>query len=176
MIQKEPTFLGGVGDTRVYSSGEYLVAMDRDETHAQTFQGLAVKVMTGEFPKLDISSAVAAVKMDNQRNKYLQNCKFPKQIGGVVDALFGIQYNTCQPKLIHMMTSGLAIYETSLMPHAKNMRYILGGPHSSFDAFLSLCPDANLLMQHFTDGISQWKNLGPPSLSHVRSRGLLGKV
>ena len=165
LIKKGPIFLGGVGDTRVYSSGEYLVAMDRDEKHAQTFQGLAVEVITGEFPKLDISSAVAAVKMDNQRNKYLQNCKFPKQIGGVVDALIGIQYNTCQPKLIHMMNSGLAIYETSLMPHTKNMRYILGGPHSSFDALLSRCPDANLLMQHFTDGISKWKNLGPPSLS-----------
>ena len=165
LLKKGPIFLGGVGDTRVYSSGEYLVAMDRDERHAQTLQGLAVEVITGEFPKIDISAAVAAVKMDNQRNKYLQNCKFPKKIGGVVDALIGIQYNTCQPKLIHMMASGLAIYETSLMPHTKHMRYVLGGPHSSFDVLLSRCPDANLLMQHFTEGIAKWKSLGPPSLS-----------
>ena len=170
LIRNGPIPLGGVGNTRVYASGEYMVAMDRDEKRAQTLQGLAVEVITGDFPKLDISSAVAAVKMDNQRNKYLQNCKFPKFVGGAVDALIGIQYNMCQPTLIHMMPSGLAIYETKLMPHAKNQRYVLGGPHSSFDVLLTRVPDANLLMQKFTEGLSMWRNQGPPSLTqHMMS-------
>ena len=165
LVRKGPIYLGGVGNTRVYASGEYMVAMDRDEKRAQTLQGLAVEVITGDFPKIDISAAVAAVKMDNQRNKYLQNCKFPKIVGGSIDALIGIQYNTCQPRLIHMMPSGLAIYETTLMPHTKNMRYVLGGPHSSFDVLLTRYPDANLLMQHFSEGIAKWKALGPVSLT-----------
>ena len=165
LVKNGPIFLGGVGNTRVFASGEYMVAMDRDERRAQTFQGLAVDVITGNFPKMDLSSAVAAVKMDNQRNKYLQNCKFPKIVGGSVDVLIGIQYNTCQPKLVHMMPSGLAIYETNLMPNSKNMRFVLGGPHSSFDVLLSRYPDANLLMQNFSEGIAKWKSLGPPSLT-----------
>ena len=85
--------------------------------------------------------------------------------GGSVDVLIGTQYNICQPKLIHMMPSGLAIYETNLLPHTKNMKYILGGPHSSFDVLLARCPDANLLMYHFTEGLAKWKSLGPPSLT-----------
>ena len=165
MIRKGPINLGGVGDTRVFASGEYLIAMDRDEKRAQTLQGLAVEVITGDFPVVDISAAVAAVKMDNQRNKYLQNCKFPKAVGGSVDALIGIQYNVCQPKLIHMMHSGLAIYETTLMPHTKNLKYVLGGPHSSFDVLLSRYPNANLLLNDFKEGIARWKSLGPPSLT-----------
>ena len=64
-----------------------------------------------------------------------------------------------------MMPSGLAIYETTLMPHTKNMRYVLGGPHSSFDVLLTRYPDANLLMQHFSEGIAKWKALGPASLT-----------
>ena len=165
LVKNGPILLGGVGNTRIFSSGEYMVAMDRDEKRAQTLQGLAVDIITGDFPKMDISSAIAAVKMDNQRNKYLQNCKFPRSVGGSVDALIGTQYNICQPKLIHMMPSGLAIYETSLMPHTKNMRYVLGGPHSSFDVLLARVPDANLLMHQFTEGLAKWRSLGPPSLT-----------
>ena len=63
------------------------------------------------------------------------------------------------------MPSGLAIYETNLMPNSKNMRFVLGGPHSSFDVLLSRYPDANLLMQNFSEGIAKWKSLGPPSLT-----------
>ena len=94
--------------------------------------------------------------MDNQRNKYLQHCRLPKFVGGTVDALIGTQYNICQPQLIHMMPSGLAIYETNLRPHSKNMRYVLGGPHSSFDVLLARFPDANLLMNQFTEGLAKW--------------------
>ena len=122
-------------------------------------------MITGHFPKIDISSAVSAVKMDNQRNKYLQHCRFPKYVGGCVDAWIGIQYNTCQPQLIHMMPSGLAIYEMPLMPHSKNIKYVLGGPHSSFDFLLTRIPDANLLMSKFTEGLAQWRSSGPPSLT-----------
>ena len=89
LVKNGPIYLGGVGDIRVISSGEYMVAMDRDEKRAQNFQGLAVEVITGNFPRIDISSAVAAFKMDNQRNKQLQGCKIPKLVGGCVDALIG---------------------------------------------------------------------------------------
>ena len=165
LVKNGPILLGGIGDMKVFASGEYMVAMDRDERRAQTLQGLAVDVITGHFPKVDITTAVSAVKMDNPRSKILQNCKFPKYVGGSVDALIGTQYNICQPKLIHMMPSGLAIYETNLMPHSKNMKYVLGGPHSSFDVLLARVPDAALLLHQFTEGLAQWRSLGPPSLT-----------
>ena len=75
------------------ASGEYLVAMDTIEGKAQQLQGLTVPAITGDFPQLDITAAVAAVKAGDQKNAKLRNCKFPPKIGGSVDCLIGIQYN-----------------------------------------------------------------------------------
>ena len=72
---------------------------------------MTVPVITGDFPQLDITEAVSAVKAGNRTNSKLRNCKFPKSVGGSVDCLIGIQYIQLQPKLVHMLPSGLAIYE-----------------------------------------------------------------
>ena len=102
------------------------------------------------------------------RNKSwdLQRCKFPKSIGGAVDCLVGIQYNQLQPRLIHMLPSGLAIYKTKLAPHAKGYNYVLGGPHASFDTWLAQHGNQNhLLLENLIAGLANWRNLGPPSLT-----------
>ena len=83
-----------------------------------------------------------------------------------MDCLVGIQYNQLQPRLIHMLPSGLAIYKTKLAPHAKGYNYVLGGPHASFDTWLAQHGNQNhLLLENFIAGLANFKSLGPPSLT-----------
>ena len=82
-----------------------------------------------------------------------------------MDCLIGIQYNQLLPKLVHMLPSGLAIYETRLAPYSKGMNYVLGGPHSSFDQMLATSGNATFLLNEFVAGLNTWRNSGPPSLT-----------
>ena len=165
LVKQGPIPIGGVGGVTVFASGEYLVAMDTVEGKAQQLQGVTVPVITGDFPVLDISAAVSEVKSGNKKNSKLRNCKLPKQVGGVVDCLIGIQYNQLQPKVVHMLPSGLAIYETKLAPHMKGMNFVLGGPHTSFDALLASSGNAAFLLNEFMAGLASYRNSGPPSLT-----------
>ena len=167
-LRKGKIPIGGIGSTTVYAEGEYLVAMETVDGRAQQMAGLAVKTITTDFPDLDITAAAEEVKNATPRNKGwdIQKCKFPPSIGGTVDCLIGIQYNQLQPRLIHMLPSGLAIYKTKLAPHTKGFNYVLGGPHSSFDTWLSQYGNQNhLMLENFVAGLANWRNLGPPSLT-----------
>ena len=50
-----------------------------------------------------------------------------------------------------MLPSGLAIYKTKLAPHTKGYNYVLGGPHSSFDIWLSQFGNPNHLISSNED-------------------------
>ena len=165
LVRAGPIPIGGVGGMTVEATGEYLVAMETVDCKAQLLQGVTVPVITGDFPILDISSAASAVKADNKKNTKLRNCKLPSQIGGSVDCLIGIQYSQLLPKVVHMLPSGLAIYETKLAPHLKGFNYVLGGPHSSFDNMLATSGNATFLLNEFVSGLDRWRNSGPPSLT-----------
>lgn len=167
LVSKGPIPIGGVGGISVYATGEYLVAMDTSDGRAQQRHGVTVPVITGDFPQLDVTAAVAAVKAGDKRNTKLKNCRFPPQVGGSVDCLIGIQYNQLQPKLIHMLPSGLAIYETKLAPHSKDMNFVLGGSHTSFDQMLARSGNATFLLNEFIAGLTTWRSLGPPSLTQL---------
>ena len=165
LVKRGPIPIGGVGGVSVFASGEYIVAMDTVEGKAQQLQGVTVPVITGDFPQLDITEAVSAVKAGNRTNSKLRGCKFPKSVGGSVDCLIGIQYNQLQPKLVHMLPSGLAIYETKLTPFSKGHNYVLGGPHVSFDNLLARSGNAAFLLNEFVTGLTTWRNSGQPCLS-----------
>ena len=158
--------IGGVGATTVFAEAEYLVAMETSDGMAQQMQGLVVKNITTDFPQLDLSSAAQEIKRAAPATDRVRRCKLPRSIGGSVDCLIGIQYNQLQPKLIHMLPSGLAVYQTKLAPHIKGYNYVLGGPHASFDTWLAQHGNQNhLLLENFIAGLAQWRSLGPPSLS-----------
>ena len=160
--------ISGVGSTTVYAEAEYLVAMETTDGKAQQMQGLVVKNITTDFPQLDISTAAEEMRSAGpvKKNWNMKRCKLPQTIGGSVDCLIGIQYNQLQPKLVHMLPSGLAVYRTKLAPHVKGFNYVLGGPHASFDTWLAQHGHQNhLLLENFVAGLAQWGSLGPPSLS-----------
>ena len=167
-LRREKIPIGGIGATTVYAEGEYLVAMETTDGKAQQMQGLTVQSITSEFPKINISEAVAEVKRGapNKKSVELQRCRFPESVGGLVDCLIGIQYSQLQPRLIHMLPSGLAIYKTKLAPHIKGYNYVLGGSHRSFDVWLSECGhQTHFLLENFIAGLANWRTLGAPSLT-----------
>ena len=48
----------------------------------------------------------------------------------------------------------------------KGYTYVLGGPHSSFDTWLSQYGNQNhLLLENFIAGLATWRSLGPSSLT-----------
>ena len=167
-LSKEKIPIGGIGASTVFAEGEYLVAMDTVDGKAQLMQGLAVKTITSEFPKFDLSDAAAEVLRAAPRNKELElrRCKFPDSIGGSVDCLIGIQYSQLQPRLIHMLPSGLAVYKTKLAPHMEGYNYVLGGAHTSFNIWLAQCGNQNhVLLENLIAGLARWRDFGPPSLT-----------
>ena len=167
-ISKEKIPIGGIGSTTVFAEGEYLVAMETVDGKAQQMQGLAVKNITSDFPQFNLTDAAAEVFRSVPRNKELEfrRCKFPESIGGSVDCLVGIQYNQLQPRLVHMLPSGLAVYKTKLAPHIKGYNYVLGGPHSSFNVWLGQCGNQNnILLENFIAGLAKWRESGPSSLT-----------
>ena len=149
----------------IYAEDEYMVARDTVDGKAKELQGITVKSITSDFPELDITAAAAEVIGAAPQNLQLRRCKFPRTVGGKVDCLIGIQYNQLQPVLLHMLPSGLAIYKTKLAPHISGHKFVLGGPHSSFDAMLARVGDADHLMEHFIAGLARWRSLGPPSIT-----------
>ena len=162
--------IGGVGGCVVFAENEYMVAMDTVDGKAQELQGVTVKSITSDFPELDITAAAAEVMSAAPQNLQLRRCKFPRTVGGKIDCLIGIQYNQLQPVLLHMLPSGLAIYKTKLAPHIPGHKFVLGGPHSSFDAMLATVGDADHMMEQFIAGLASWRSLGPPSLTkHIMS-------
>ena len=165
LVRRGPFPIGGVGDSTIFADDEYMVAMDTDDGKAQQVQGVTVKTITSKFPDIDITSAVSEVTLAAPQNRPLQRCKFPTSVGGEIDWLMGIQYNNLQPKLLHMLPSGLAVYKTKLSPHQKGYNFVLGGPHSNFDTMLARTGNGTYMMEQFIDGLASWRNLGPPSLT-----------
>ena len=165
LVRRGPFPIGGVGDSTIFAADEYMVAMDTDDGKAQQVQGVTVKTITSKFPDIDITSAVSEVTLAAPNNRPLQRCKFPTSVGGEIDCLMGIQYNNLQPKLLHMLPSGLAVYKTKLSPHQQGYNYVLGGPHSSFDTMLARTGNGTYMMEQFIAGLANWRSLGPPSLT-----------
>ena len=65
--------------------------------------------ITTEFPEVNLERATDDVKQSDPTNTAIQKCSVPPCVGGHVDVLVGIRYNSSFPELIHMMDCALAI-------------------------------------------------------------------
>ena len=75
-----------------------------------------------------MKAAEEQIKLDDPNNKTLQSLQSPPTSGGNVDILLGIAYSAIFPERIHMLESGLAIYELKMSPHVKGFNAVIGGP------------------------------------------------
>ena len=130
VITQSPTMFKGVADTKVYTDfGKYRLNIGPTvdgKFHELVAHG--VSPVTGEFPKFDLSQINVEIR---NSHKLPSTTKLPEFVGGSeVQLLIGIKNTAAQPKLLHQLGNGLAIYES---PFADifGSRICYGGTHEN---------------------------------------------
>ena len=164
VLAKGPFTVEGVKGVLIQAGDEWLVHLDRVDGRKQEMRGLTLEQITGSSPKFNIEEATRAVKADKPCDTILQNCSLPKVVGGSVDIMIGIQYNSIFPQPIHRLPNGLEIYQCVLASHDSSINATIGGPHSSFEALADHLGGAMPVMALFLAGLEKFKRWGPPSI------------
>ena len=164
VLAKGPFQMGAVGNTPVVAEEEWLVQMSREDGKKQLIRGVTMKQITCDFPLADTTKAEAEVRASDPKDKLLQGCKLPKIVGGRVDVLLGIHYSNIHPVSIRQLDCGLTIYKSRLTSHDKSVNALIGGPHSSFQFLAEKAGNVGALLAHFTQGLQQLRQLGPPRI------------
>ena len=121
--------------------------------------GLAVDQVTVDFPQVNMSGALEAIRSAVPNDKFIQSCKVPLVAGGSVDILLGIQYASLFPKLVHMLPCGLGIYELELEAPGGGFNACIAGPHKTLAALSLEIGGTRNLLAHFTQGLESWRTL-----------------
>ena len=167
LVARGPFQIGGVGGLTTVAEEEWVVLLARTDNKKQLVQGLTVPQVTTDFPMIDLSSAVNALKSDDPTNQTLQRCRVPPQAGGTVDVLLGSKYLSIFPEPIHNLPNGLTIYRSRLASHQGQYDCCIGGPHSSFKVLASIAGGTAKLLANFTDGLQVYRQCGPPKISSL---------
>ena len=86
--------MNGVGGVLVYSMQEWIVRMMRKDGRVQLMTGFTMDQCCATMPRFNTEQAVLEIKKSDMSNSELQNCKVPVEVGGQVDVIIGIKYNT----------------------------------------------------------------------------------
>ena len=162
--RKGPFTMEVAGKLTVEVMDEWLCVIDRTDGRKQAVQGVTVERITSEFPKVDLREAVVELKASDPANAELQGLKVPYTAGGEADILFGMQYHSCHPVIVHTLPCGLFIAKLQLATPDNRFTAAIGGPHTSFAALSSQAGDVSRLMIHFVDGLKSFRELGAPKL------------
>ena len=165
MLAKGKIPIGGVGGIEIFAEEDWLVSLKRNDGQRQLVQGLVVPKVTVDFPLIDLTKAVLDLK-GNSQAPWIIDCRVPKQAGGVVDGLIGIQYSLIHPEPVHSLPNGLTLYSTKLAPHEQGFNATIGGPHTSFDFCCGAVGGAARVVTLFTQQLELFKtgNWSAPGL------------
>ena len=112
---KGPLVISGVGCQAVVSDyGEYSVKLPIHDGTLVKFTGVSLGVITGAMPPYPVKEASKVIANDYVASggKESDLPDVPVCVGGETDFLIGLQYNYYQPRLVHILTTGLAIYKS----------------------------------------------------------------
>ena len=134
-IMPGPLKIRGVGDTLVtVPHGYWTVRLPIHTGQLAQFSGMCMEVITGKMPPYPVREArkelVAQFEADGNDGSTLP--QVPMLVGGETDFLFGQQYNWYAPRLLHILPTGLAIYESMFMG-LDDTRGCMGGPSKLFE-------------------------------------------
>ena len=100
----------------------------------------------------------------------LSNCRVPAEVGGEVDAIIGIKYNSISPIPIHTLECGLTIYSLTLETHNPEYNAVIGGPHKSFSYLLNQTGGLSQVrqtLQILHSALENYHKYGPPRIPHL---------
>ena len=152
-IVKGPILILGVGCKVVESTyGQYSVKLHAYNGKPVKFTGICLDMITGVMPPYPVREASQDVIADyvDGGGKESDLPLVPMLVGGETDFLIGLQYNYYQPRLIHILPTGLAIYK-SMFVGVNNTRGCIGGPHKVFE----MCEQQ--FMERSNNNIAQFK-------------------
>ena len=166
-VQQGPFAIGAVGGVQVMANDAWMVKVKMSDGACHVLEGLSVDRVTSNFPTVQLSDAVKAVKASKPQDKEIQNVKIPDVVGGEVDILLGIKYNALFPVLIHMLPSGLAIYKVKLKSFKNKYTAVIAGPHKSFNVLREKVGNTAYLLQQFEEGLQTWRSLGASKIREI---------
>ena len=142
----------------IEAGDEWLIHLDRIDDRKQALRGLTLDQITATSPQFNIEEATLAVKSDKPSDTILQCCSLPKIVGGTVDLLIGIQYNSIFPQPVHRLPNGLEICRCVLASHDGSINATIRWPTSSFQALADEYGGAASVMALFVAGLKSLKN------------------
>ena len=155
-----PIPLSVAGGSTAYASAEYASLLPLVNGNYQAVRGLTLKRVTGCMPELSLTAAYDQIKQQCSKNRRIQNIKVPSIVGGEVQMILGIKYQSIYPEIIHTFPSGLTVFESKLQPAEPGALACIGGPISCLESLLgnlgapsTLSYMANLVQnvgQHFS--------------------------
>ena len=128
--------------------------------------GIEVPRITPDFPMVDLQEATRELK-NSTDNQKITGLTVPKQVGGHVDVLLGIQHSAHFPKLVHSLESGLGIYEIRLLADDPHITAAIAGPHPSFYKLKEKIGNTGATLATFTKGLDHWKLFGPSPIKSM---------
>ena len=130
-----------------YASAEYASLLPLANGNYQTVRGLTMPRVTGDMPCLNLVPAFEQIKAQAEcaSNHRIQNLKIPKVVGGKVQMILGIRYQSIYPEILHTFPSGLTVFESKLRPAEDSALACIGGPVSCLE---SLCGTMGLSLIH----------------------------
>ena len=106
-----PFTVQGVGGTSVTVNAEFMVTVALADGTRQVMEGWTMNKITDTLPFVNLKEAEDQIKSSHPDNKELQELKCQPSIGGDVDCLIGILYNSIQPEPVHSLENGLTCME-----------------------------------------------------------------
>lgn len=162
MIRKGPLNISAAGGVTVPVNHEWAVTMVRSDGSRQIMVGVSADNLTANFPTVNTADAYNEILNNVPRHKRarVSQLKVPREAGGQIDVMLGIQYQSCHPEIVHRLPSGLFIAKLKLKSHDG-----VGGPHRTFSALLGQCGDMSRLMATFIAGIETYRKVGAPKIA-----------
>ena len=173
-----PIPMQGVGGILVHAREEWIVRMRRKDGRVQLVKGFTMDTVCAAMPKVNTEKAVEDIKNSNLDDlpadikMKLSNCRVPAEVGGEVDAIIGIKYNSISPIPIHTLECGLTIYSLTLETHNPEYNAVIGGPHKSFSYLLNQTGGLSQVrqtLQILHSALENYHKYGPPRIPHLSS-------
>ena len=165
MKTKGPFQVNAVGDTSVTVNNEWMCSIGLIDGTRQVLEGWDVDRITAALPYIDMRKAELEIKSNLPGNEELQQLGVEPQVGGDVDILLGITYNSIFPTAVHSLENGLTIYKLQITSKNKRYNSVIGGPHESFQQMADHAGSIRLVFVNLMRQLENYKKLGPPKLS-----------
>ena len=143
-----PIPLSVAGGNVAYASGEFASLLPLADGSFQCVRGLTLPKVTGSMPEANLVPVFNNIKASAEcsDNTRIKNLEIPKRLGGNVDMLLGIRYQSIFPQILHAFPNGLTVFESKLMPASPNALACIGGPISCLDQICESIGASSTLM------------------------------